>query len=265
MKKNWVKKIKFLKEYLSIIILFPATIGGLWQVIELASISPSYIRFFSISQVVPDGLLVLLFIACILITFFITRYLFQFTTLSKLQSEKWLSTFLWMIPIVIMFSVPLVYRYFGIIDRGYIEVADIFTFIGCLTIMLASFANLIPNKKSKLLERKNVTKSKIDNNRVDDNTPKLKNYLFAIGFFTILILSLKLFGLTTEVIGKIRDDSVKTDRLINLENLIKKLKTRKNFDFLEILYVNDKYIFVQYLDSNNKKLIEVMKYEKLFE
>jgi len=260
-----MKKIDFLKNYLSIIILFPATIGGLWQLFELGSISPSYVRFFSISQVVPDGLLVLLFVACILFTFYISKFLFQFTTLSKLKSKKWLSTFLWMIPIIFLFTVPLIYMYFGIIDRGYIEVADIFTFIGCLTIMLVSFANLIPENTFKQLEKRNETKTKTDPTKIQNEKPKLKNYIFAIGFIAILVLSLKLFGLTTDVIGKIRDDSVKTDRLINFENLTRNLKSKNNYNFSEILYINDKYIFIEYKDSNNKKLIEVLKNEKLFE
>ncbi len=57
-----IKKIgEFLKEYLSVLIVVPAFIGGIWQAIELMKISYSYIRFFSISQIVPDGILVLMF------------------------------------------------------------------------------------------------------------------------------------------------------------------------------------------------------------
>ncbi|WP_348814152.1 hypothetical protein, partial [Flavobacterium maritimum] len=48
--------------YLSVLVIVPAFIGGLWQIIELSNISITYIRFFSISQIVPDGLLILLFL-----------------------------------------------------------------------------------------------------------------------------------------------------------------------------------------------------------
>lgn len=266
MKKYWVKKIDFFKKYLSLIILFPATIGGLWQLIELALISPSYIRFFSISQIVPDGLLVLLFLSCIVIGFFITRYLFQFTTLSKLKSTKWSLTVLWMIPITILFAAPLIFMYFGVVERGYVEIADIFTLTGCLTIILASFANLIPEKTIKESEDEySQIMYKVKTKKNEKEKPKLKNYIFAIGLLTILIISLKLFGLTTQVIGKIRNDSVKTERLLNFETLIIKLKTKESYKFSEVLYINDKYIFVEYKDSNNNIFFEVLKNENLFE
>ncbi|MBZ9731192.1 hypothetical protein LB467_15970 [Salegentibacter sp. JZCK2] len=128
---------------------------------------------------------------------------------------------------------------------------------------MASFSILIPATAIKKIEKKHINKSKPDG-VVSNEKPKLKNYLFAFAFFGILIMALKLFGLTTEVVGKIRDDSVKTDRLINFENLVKELKTRENYSFSEILYLNDKYIFVEYINSDNKKLIEVLKKERLF-
>ena len=54
--------IDFLKQNLSVLVVIPAFIGGLWQSIELMSISTQYIRFFSISQIVPDGILILMFL-----------------------------------------------------------------------------------------------------------------------------------------------------------------------------------------------------------
>lgn len=61
--------VHFLKEHLSILIIIPAFIGGLWQALELMLMSISYIRFFSISQIVPDGILILIFLFFIFIVF----------------------------------------------------------------------------------------------------------------------------------------------------------------------------------------------------
>ncbi|MDT0648470.1 hypothetical protein RM545_17415 [Zunongwangia sp. F260] len=169
-----------------------------------------------------------------------------------------------MIPITILFSTPLVFMYLGVIERGYIEVADIFTFIGCLTIILASFSILIPKNALKNLEKKTKTKTDPDNELINSKKLELKNYFFAFSHFAILILALKLFGLTTEVVGKIRNDSIKTDRLLNFDNLVKELRTREDHRFLEILYINDKYIFIEYIDSGNNTFIEVLKKERLF-
>jgi hypothetical protein len=37
-------------------------LGGLWQIIALASMSIAYIRFFSATQLIADGLLIILVI-----------------------------------------------------------------------------------------------------------------------------------------------------------------------------------------------------------
>jgi len=55
--KSWIK------DNISIIILVPTFLGGMWQIIELASIGTPFIRFFSASQLVSDGLLILFIFA----------------------------------------------------------------------------------------------------------------------------------------------------------------------------------------------------------
>ena len=62
------EKIEFIKSNLALIILVPTMLGGIWQLLELLNISPSFIRFFSVSQLIPDGLLIL-FILLIIYTF----------------------------------------------------------------------------------------------------------------------------------------------------------------------------------------------------
>src|SRR5688572_10530525 len=56
----------WIKENISVLVLAPTIVGGLWQLLELAFIDIAYIRFFSISQLVPDGILILLISALII-------------------------------------------------------------------------------------------------------------------------------------------------------------------------------------------------------
>jgi len=49
----------WLKENIGMIVLIPTFIGGLWQLMELVRLDTSYIRFFSLSQLASDGLLVM--------------------------------------------------------------------------------------------------------------------------------------------------------------------------------------------------------------
>ena len=55
-----MKYIKLLKEYLPLVIIVPPFFGGIWQIIELSSMSMSYVRFFSITQLIADGLLIII-------------------------------------------------------------------------------------------------------------------------------------------------------------------------------------------------------------
>lgn len=66
--------LKTINEYLNLIILMPILIGGIWQLISLSSISMSYIRFFSLSQLAADGLLVLIYLALIILPVSICVY-----------------------------------------------------------------------------------------------------------------------------------------------------------------------------------------------
>ena len=51
-----------LKENYGMIAIIVSFLGGIWQLIQLSIISPQLIRFFSISQLVADGLLITLLI-----------------------------------------------------------------------------------------------------------------------------------------------------------------------------------------------------------
>ncbi|HLP56623.1 MAG TPA: hypothetical protein VK151_16420 [Fluviicola sp.] len=52
--------LQFWKNNLSLIVIIPYVLGGIWQIIELSNISLTYIRFFSVTQSVSDGLLMLI-------------------------------------------------------------------------------------------------------------------------------------------------------------------------------------------------------------
>ncbi|NDI97479.1 hypothetical protein GWA97_00095 [Flavobacterium sp. LaA7.5] len=86
-----MKKIKYLyknlKENLNTLILLPTILGGLWQLIELSSISTSFIRFFSITQLISDGLLILFFLTIIFLSILFGVKLFG-TENFKIKSRK---------------------------------------------------------------------------------------------------------------------------------------------------------------------------------
>lgn len=66
-KKLFIK----VKDNLGTAIVIPTVLGGLIQLVELGSINTSYIRFFSASQLIPDGLIVVLTVIFVSIVFII--------------------------------------------------------------------------------------------------------------------------------------------------------------------------------------------------
>lgn len=57
---NNLEDIKSLKELLPLIVVIPTLVGGLWQILNLFFIDITLLRFFSMSQMVADGLLVII-------------------------------------------------------------------------------------------------------------------------------------------------------------------------------------------------------------
>lgn len=75
--------IRYLSKHLSLVLLIPALLGGIWQIIELSQMSFAYVRFFSPSQVLADGLLLL-----ILLIFFIGTFFFLYLIYSRYINSK---------------------------------------------------------------------------------------------------------------------------------------------------------------------------------
>ncbi len=53
--------LNFIKEHYTLLLIIPTLLGGIWQLIELISIDISFVRFFSITQLIQDGILFLCF------------------------------------------------------------------------------------------------------------------------------------------------------------------------------------------------------------
>ena len=84
--ENAIRKIK---DYLPLIALVPLLIGGFWQLIELALISSSYIRFFSVTQQLADGLLILFVFTLFYLTYlFIKKGILSDFTFTTTRFEK---------------------------------------------------------------------------------------------------------------------------------------------------------------------------------
>lgn len=78
--------LAFWRSHLSLIILIPYLLGGIWQLLELVSISPVYVRFFSLTQTIPDGLMMLFLLSLL----FLAVQVWRKRSVTELWVRKWL-------------------------------------------------------------------------------------------------------------------------------------------------------------------------------
>ncbi len=66
-KRTLRKQIKWVLDNISLVLLIPSFFGSVWQILELSSMNVAYIRFFSVTQIPVDGILILFLITLIFV------------------------------------------------------------------------------------------------------------------------------------------------------------------------------------------------------
>ncbi|MDD5549514.1 MAG: hypothetical protein PHI79_07985 [Sulfurovaceae bacterium] len=243
--KLFVKSLKLIKEYLPLIILLPAILGGLWQIIALASMSIAYIRFFSATQLIADGLLAILVILPWLVCAYfynISREEFYVTLEEAKKSflkkkyyiRKGLMSLLYMLLItaIVYFLLFYVLK----INNEFIKYFGIIPFVFLIIFMLdAIFFNI----------GFVVILDKIFNSKIF-KVP----FIFLLSMLFLVILPF-LFDFRFYI----------PRNLENLENL-DKYSQNKN---AKLRYFNDKYIFIEHKKEDNSTTIQVVPFEELFD
>lgn len=149
--------IKFVKKNLSFILIIPTFLGGIWQIIELSSISISFIRFFSVTQLVSDGLLIIVVIFPWIFGYFIFNILYQqmkkdFKKERENKKDKIYTVVIIFVVISMLWYVSNVKTniYFGYII---LVINTYFTFFGVLLVFAERFFNFF----SKITKNKKIT------------------------------------------------------------------------------------------------------------
>lgn len=218
--------IKFLKEYLSLIIIIPTFLGGIWQILELSLMSISYVRFFSITQLVADGILII-----IVILPWIIGLIFSVEIYNSVKNKDSIIKNNIFVDIFLYFIIILVCYISGKVLYNIIKEIGINTYIGYLFLVTYVYFILfvVIVFFSKLFIKCIHFFKKIYKTRI-------------LSFSLIVISSFFLFFHYIFFIPK------------NLENIT-------NLPDGKIRYFNDKYIFIENKKNEN---ILVVKFDKLF-
>lgn len=243
MEKNKKYNIGFIKSNLNLIILIPTILGGLWQLFELSRISMSFVRFFSVSQIIPDGILLLTFISIIFIS---NRFSYKITKSGLDDSpSKTLNIVRFIIITIIgtMWIFAFVYR---TIKLERIELFLLIFSIVFLTSILTSFFYLI--KTNNII---NFIKK-----------PIIKEFILPILSLGILYLFFIFLNYSFDLFHRTYMFPNNWGNKLNIESFINKKYTNKpEFD---ILYFNDKYFFLEIESENNESIIEVVEFNEIF-
>ncbi|QIT17303.1 hypothetical protein [Acinetobacter pittii] len=265
--KTFWKEMDFYKEHWSIIIFIPALLGGLIQILKLYSIDPSFVRFFAVEQVIPDGLFIsfIIFIGIMCYLFFHKYYKFElkikygwsFKNVIKNISNRlaiflilsFLIIYIYLIEPVFNESTPLL---FFIIQLVF-EIIAVYHLIEIFFIIIIIF--ILRNSKDKTNPTKTEKKQ-----AVDIFLKKLNvNLLILFILFPITIL------LAFYFLYKISILYTKVNTLpptINENIFLAKTKTAlKIKDELNIEYYNGKYIFLKVTNVKNKENFLILKGE----
>lgn len=236
-------KLSYIKDNLSLILLIPTILGGFWQVFELSSISISLIRFFSVGQLIADGLLIIFLLLIILLA---SKFSSRLTTSSLKEGDEFKS-----INITRAISITLlgtiwisIFIYKTIITQKISAIGLVISifFLTCIVIYSFHFINL-----------KKVSK-KIKKHFWLDTIWRLTLYSISVGILMFIGESLELFHKTFLLPENLKN-------ITQLECYLQ--KEVKGLNQYEILYFNDKYIFVE-TQKNNKSMIEIIETKQLF-
>ncbi|NGY38995.1 hypothetical protein FQU23_015980 [Flavobacterium sp. XN-5] len=229
--------LKYLKNNLNLIIILPALLGGLWQLIELSRISFSFIRFFSVSQIIPDGLLILLFLIIFTISVFILFYFWKKLDNDDEEVENNVTikkgNALFAILFILLFfgCIVLVAYCNNYFIKNIESLISLFLYLPVnIVITLFAFAFL----GYSVLHCKDI---------------EILNHLKKVASnISIVFISVQIIMLISFMV-QFHNVFLLPAELKNVDNLICKAEKVEDSANFEILYSNDKYIFVRYYKS----------------
>lgn len=234
---NYLKTTyRFFKENLTVFALVPTALGGIWQIFKLGFISINMIRFFSVSQLISDGIIILLII-------FFPMFIYALPFVRSAVNQKKKGTNLFNKDLFLAHFIFIIFEL--ILVLGVIFCFEIYTYINIdnLSILLQRIHILyvalivLYFLISKFLK--------------DEILLQLTFILLAMIFVSITVISFN-------------NISKNLNDVENFQHLIKTIQKEEKYSKApQILYFNDQYIFIE-LEVNTKKSILIKKVDDLF-
>lgn len=233
--------LQFWKRNLSLIVIIPYILGGIWQIIELSTISLAYIRFFSVTQSISDGLLVLVVLFLIVSILWIWRR----RDVTERMVRKWLMTEtnvdvkIIVVLLTVTLSIILLLPLFAMINDNWMIVSLITLFVLWLAIFLS--------------------KDRFSNSQSETVLQKAKIGIFQWARLVLILVFIGyLIGFTPFFFQNLRKSLTSLEDNVNImkqKQLIARKIDRSN-NFVDVIYFNDQFIFWKvYVNSEKNVLV----------
>lgn len=241
-----------IKDNIAIIVLIPTVLGGLIQLFKLGTMDLRYIRYFSVTQLVPDGLLAILIlsISAFIVYIHVKIFISTIPNVSK-KFNKRLSNLRFIIHLLIAIGMTLTVIGASIKINSYISYydfskQDIYMCISILGLTYFNIAFILFN--IRLIDNKNFLRI----------SSKLKRYIAKLLFIALGSIMLTALLLTAIRMAYLAIEYIHEPKGIYNYSMIKKTIASdfKKYNDYEIIYFNDKYTFVKvYIENSNFTVI----------
>jgi hypothetical protein len=245
------EKVKMNK---SLIAIIPLVLGGFWQFLALVSIGPEYLRFYSISQQLADGFLIMFVLILFLFPILIflkncINRIFEIEAYKNNKDELRKETIRMTIGMVFFYS-AFIYYFDYKFANGFLDVAKfdlLELFLGTCIILFVIYIAFCP-----IVGFYYLTKGF-----------NFGNFKVLKTFFTFLLIFIFFVHIIPFVYGKFNSFHNRFNlpkKSINFEKLKKNISKDYPSKKISLIYSNDKFIFTK-VDS----MILVIKFDDLFD
>ena len=252
-----------IKDNIAIIVLIPTVLGGLIQLFKLGMIDLRYIRYFSVTQLVPDGLLAILLLCIITVIVYIHNN-FLLIKLSfipeKLTTKLKLRSLISSLVIATGQAISITYAVVEmpsteelLNSSNYFIAVNAVIYVGILAMVFYCF-KYINLEKEYLRNTDHVV-------LIDNKLLKTSKSIFSAFSLILLISFIVIFLRMTYFFIEYMNEAKGTYNYSKIEEIIS--NDFESYADYKILYFNDKYTFVE-VNVKDSNVITIYKTDNVF-
>jgi hypothetical protein len=214
--------LDFFKEYLSLFLIFPTVIGGLYQIVNIIYyVGFPYVRFFSVAQVIPDGILVGIFLIYFVFVISIFTEMIRFFNWN-VDNIGGVRTKVFYIIVLSFALILLTFKFLESNPESIITyIFYDFLFLNLMVLVVYIITLLVINISI-------------------DNSYKILDFIYWI-FLISYIISISF--LLENKIKDLNDKIIKDEKFYNSHILLEKLVKKSGTSNISLLYANRDYLF----------------------